>query len=286
MDYPRIAILILAHKNQQQLEKLINHLKTDFSIYVHLDLKSKLQIKNEENVQAVRRYRVNWGSYSQVLATRELMTTAGLKNYERYLLISGQCLPIKSNRDILEFFRNDDHSYILGEKLPASFWDGNGGLDRLSYFYLPGGHPRRGKYFTKYAIKLAEEMIHIIQDITKCYRKVPDNLYGGTNWFNLTHDALKTCLDKMYDNEYMRIFKHVLCVDEIVLQTILYNSKQSALCISESLRYTDWGFGMAYPRVLILKDLEKIMSSGKLFARKFDETVDSKIIDKIYEKIK
>ena len=33
------CILIAAHKNHNQIMRLINHLKTDFDLYVHIDKK-------------------------------------------------------------------------------------------------------------------------------------------------------------------------------------------------------------------------------------------------------
>ena len=54
---------------------------------------------------------------------------------------------------------------------------------------------------------------------------------------------------------------------------------------NESLRYVNWTDGPEYPKTLRLEDYAKIMNSNKLFARKFDETIDKEIIEKIYEKI-
>ena len=44
----KICFLILAHKNQSQLMRLINHLKKDFDIYIHIDKNSKLNLKSNE----------------------------------------------------------------------------------------------------------------------------------------------------------------------------------------------------------------------------------------------
>jgi hypothetical protein len=49
------------------------------------------------------------------------------------------------------------------------------------------------------------------------------------------------------------------------------------------LRYRDWGddVNALHPRNLEKKDFEKIRESDKLFARKFDMTIDPDILDMI-----
>ncbi|MCX6005834.1 MAG: glycosyl transferase [Chloroflexi bacterium] len=282
MGTTRIAILILAHKNQEQLIKLVDHLKTDFSIYVHIDRKSKIRINSENNVHSIKKFKVYWGSYNQILATRELMKIAATGNHDRYLLISGQDLPIVSNKEIIQYFISNKNNYLRGCKLPAVSSGRREDLWRMLYFYFTLGD--RGKYLNKYFL-FFEYKLRKFQDYFKLYRRIPDNMYWGCNWFNLTHEAVMICLEKMYDNKYINLFKYTKCADEVVIQSILYNSKLLSSIENEDLRYTDWSMGGSNPKVLTLEDYNKIVNSAKLFARKFDDTIDSAIIDKIYEMI-
>lgn len=78
-----------------------------------------------------------------------------------------------------------------------------------------------------------------------------------------------------------------LCADEIYKQTILCKYAADTIFYDEygnttDLRYVDWSEGEDHPKTLDDTDYEKIMSSGKLFARKFDEEKSRKIIDRIY----
>lgn len=272
----------MAHKNLEQLNKLINHLKTDFSLYIHIDRNSQIHIKNTFNVHTIKKFRSYWGSYNFVLATRELMKIASKNNHLRYLLISGQDLPIISNQDIIEFFKGNKNNYIHGEKLPAySLWAElpEGGFERLRYYYF---HDYNSKKLMKY-ISAAHLLLHSFQDLLSIYRKIPDNLYGGSNWWNLTHEAVMICLGKMYDKAFMKPFKFSRLPDELVVQSIVYNSpKVFSTIISDDLRYIDWSLGPT-PKILINEDYDKIMTSGKLFARKFDDSIDAQIIERIYK---
>ena len=66
-----------------------------------------------------------------------------------------------------------------------------------------------------------------------------------------------------------------LVPDEIFFQTLVLNSPHRDSVVDANLRYIDW----PGPRVLRADDLDALLGSGMLFARKFDETVDAEILD-------
>ena len=114
----RICFLIAAHKNQGQLLRLINHLKKDFDIYVHIDKKSKLNLESFDNVNIYKSIKVYHGGVSQVAATLFLIREAFKNNYERYIFISGQDVPLKTNKEIINFFdENKDKEFISFENI-------------------------------------------------------------------------------------------------------------------------------------------------------------------------
>jgi hypothetical protein len=49
--------------------------------------------------------------------------------------------------------------------------------------------------------------------------------------------------------------------------------------INNNLRFIDWSLGGASPKILTVKDVDHFSKSGKFFARKFDENIDSKVLD-------
>ncbi|RYZ93136.1 MAG: glycosyl transferase, partial [Sphingobacteriaceae bacterium] len=67
--------------------------------------------------------------------------------------------------------------------------------------------------------------------------------------------------------------------DEFIFQTLLYNSKFKADMVDDDLRYIDWSGGGASPKTLVMEDAEKLITSGKFFARKFDEMKDSVVMN-------
>ena len=65
----KICFLILAHKNQNQLMRLINHLKNDFDIYIHIDKNSNINFKSFDNVRIYKKINVHYAEFSQITAT-------------------------------------------------------------------------------------------------------------------------------------------------------------------------------------------------------------------------
>jgi hypothetical protein len=264
----KIAILIIIHKNQNQSSRLINYLSKNFDVYVHIDKKSNINLKEQENVFIYNKYEVYWGDFSQIKTTLLLLEEAFKKCYDRYILISGQDLPIKQNKEILEFYKYNRNEYIQFFTLPNKIWGLTkwGGLDRIYKKHVRINNKYYDKGINPY---FNSEIIY----------------YGGSNWFDLTNSTLETILSYLSKNpEYLNIFKYSLSGDEIFFQTLIKLLKIDNL-ISHNLRYIDWNYNYGFSKILCISDYNKIMNSDCLFARKFDETVDNEIIDKIYEHI-
>lgn len=91
----RVCYLILCHKNQWQVQLLINQLDDkDVFFGVHVDKKSKITIPQKSNIFFVNdesRIDIKWGDMGMVTATLRLIKVAldhGLFDY--VALLSGQ----------------------------------------------------------------------------------------------------------------------------------------------------------------------------------------------------
>ncbi|MBL1264885.1 beta-1,6-N-acetylglucosaminyltransferase [Methylomicrobium sp. RS1] len=279
----KIAILILAHKNQSQLQRLINHLKSDFDIYVHIDSNSHMDISPERNVVLVERSPVYWGSYNHIIAIIRLLKRTHEKCYDRYIFISGQDIPLKPNSSIVAFFMNNpDAQFIEAEKLPRRSWASHdGGLDRISLYY-----PNKKLHKTIYTW-LIDNLFRVIRKLQRSFPILKRDLYysywGGGASFNLTGDCVEYILSYLNNNkQYLRSFRYTRCADEIFFQTIIMNSPYASKVIQNGLRYVDFDTGPEYPRTLREDDYGKLIRSDALFARKFDATIDNIIIENIY----
>ena len=273
---------MLVHKNEKQIERLISHLSKDFDVYVHIDKRTNIEINKRKNVFVYKTYKTYWGSYNQIMATLFLLKTAYEKHYDRYILISGQDLPLVKNSEINNFFEANNNEYIDISKTPRKDRHPKHTIERLTGYYINRKYDKTNQKY-KILFRLRRKAFYIFGRLFP--RKIKYELYGGSNWTNYTHDCVKKILIYLEnDNEYIKRYKWTDCADEIFFQTIIHQLKGINI-VNDDLRYVDWESGPEKPRILREVDYEKIERTKALFGRKFDETIDNNIIEKIYIKV-
>jgi hypothetical protein len=82
--------------------------------------------------------------------------------------------------------------------------------------------------------------------------------------------------------DVVRFFEHAFIPDELFFQTVLMNSAHAESIVDDNLRYIDWAAHPG-PKILREEDLPRLLVSDKLFARKFDATVDADVLDRLDE---
>jgi len=276
----KIAIVMLIHRKDEQTVRLIRYLSRDFHVFVHIDKKSSVCPEDiiDQNVYAYKELKVYWGGYSQILAVQFLLEKAFKKGYDRYLLISGQDLPIKSNEQIIRFFYDNDKEYISIEEKVEKGTRQKGGLDRVTK-YWPNWFHRGGSLWDKYLFSLQYFLFAVYSKVSP--RATKYDFYKGPNWLNITHGCLEKIMKFLDDHpEYIRRFKWTNCADEFFYQTIVMQLENLQI-ENDSLRYIDWN-DIEYPKVLRDEDYQKLTESHCLFARKFDANIDMEIINRVY----
>jgi len=291
----RKAYLIMTHKNPGQLHRLVTRLNDGSSeFFIHVD--KKINIAPFETVKEfgdivhfTERFDAKWGSLGTIkpyLSGMKAVRKTG-RTFDRILLLSGQDYPIKSNEYINDFFKNSPHSVFVNY-FPIPNYDKWPGKDR-------GGWYRVDKYF--FGMKWHQFFCSRSLNFLSTYlpflrRKMPNGMkpYTGQTWWNLDRYALDYILDYHESNpEYLAFHKNTFVADELFVQMIIGNSKDEKLLNSienSEKRFTIWETqNSAHPKNLRKTDLGAILSSDDLFARKFDEDVDTEILDLIDEKI-
>lgn len=276
----RMAYLILAHKNSNQINMLIDSLKhNDIDIFIHLDLKSNIrdEIQQCKNVYFIEnRTNVEWGTVSQVYAMlNSLQYIHSFDSKYNYIhLISGQDFPLKNSKDIMNFFYRNNGKQFLNIWEASGFW-----YSRVAVYYpsfllinnqiikiVRGGYAR----FVM-AIPLLQRDYNLL-----------GKLYIGSQWFSITGECLAYVLDYIQNNPIVvDFYKNSLCPDELIINTIIANSPFKKDIINDNLRYIDWSEGKDSPKILTKNDLEKILDSKKIFGRKFDLDKDREIIESL-----
>ena len=289
----KIAILILLHEYSEQQKKLVNYLSTYFDIYIHIDKKTAIGVDSffGNNIFVFKKYKVYWGSYNQILATLFLFKEANKKQYDRYMLISGADIPLKTGKEINSFFMHNTKEYFESFELPALHLNGNGGFDRIDFYYSNTLSFDRATPLEKLNKKIFDKINNYIIPFAKKHKlhrsRMDISFYAGANWMNLTNDCVNQIIAFIKNNKnFLTRFKFTICADEIFFQTIIHNYVNNVEIVNDCLRYIEWESGSDHPKILKLEDYDKIKNSHCLFARKFDYIVDNFVIDKLYNDIR
>ena len=287
--FQKHAYLIIAHKLPFQLKLLLELLDDSRNdIFLLVDKNSeklfeKDQLRhslNHSSLFFVSPIRITWSAQSQILAELFLLKEATAIGYQYYHLLSGSDLPLRSQDYIHSFFSNYSGDNYVGYqcKLDKCF---RSRLDKYHFFQ---------EYFGHYRSTFVEQMRWLnmhsltIQDLLGISRLGKDSsfFHKGSNWFSITHCLAKFILTK---GTFIRhYFKYSKCGDEEIIQTITAHSPYNSTISPKGIRSIDWKRGTPY--VWQNSDYDDLMSSGRLFARKFDMNVDSNIIMRIYHSVK
>lgn len=291
------AYLILAHKNFNQLRKLVALLDDPRNdIFIHVDAKAK-DFNPEEWKDITRhshlfilpeRISVNWGGVSIMRAEIALLKAAvATGNYDYHHLLSGMDLPIKSQDEIHAFFdRNNGKEFL-------NLWEfKKSTLSRFRYFTIfPEGEGRFRTRIVNHIFKGLQMAVgfRINRDV---------DFRFGSQWFSITDNFARYVVEN--EDWLEKVFRHTSTCDEIFLPTLIASSpfknnlylptpvKNQKEVNMSNLRFIDWtrGESIRHPWTFRADDMSLLEGVEHFWARKFDETVDTEIIDMIYNKLR
>ena len=286
----KLAILLMIHKNLEQVKRLITALSHPcITVFIHPDKKmsfnqADLELPGVVLLPEEKRVDVRWGAISLVDATLNLLDYA-LKydKFDYYWICSGQDFPLVKSDEIVLFLQKKRCNFI-------DFWESH------DYKYNKDNHlDKRNKIWfpvwiisTKLYLRILKRLyIEITGGYNRTWRiferksKTVNKFYFGSEWWCLNTETvswINEYLDKHPD--YYRFYMHSLCPDESFFHTLVMMSPYKNN-IEEYLHYIDWSQGGNHPKILTCNDYQAIIESGKLMARKFDIDIDKKIFDLI-----
>ncbi len=292
----RHAFLIIAHANWRQLGDLVSLLDDpQHDIYLHIDRRAQgfdegalRACARRSAVHVYREYAVYWGDVSQMRAPIHLMKQASAAaEYDYYHILSGMDLPLKTNAELHAFFEANPGREFLSVRELNPKKDAE--KIRRAQIYHPLTRQRTKSKIVEYIDK-ALIGLQIILSIDRLRGEAWQIMYGS-NWASLTHDFVRCVCD--HEEKLNRLFRMTNNADELYLQTIAHNCGfmdriyQPKNGERVNLHYTDWKRGNGKsPHTFRIDDYEMLRSNINLFARKFSETVDRAIIDRIIADLK
>lgn len=278
------AFLILAHNNPAHIARLITSLiaPTHF-FFVHIDKKSKDDFSCLESLPNCKllkkRVSCNWGGFSLVEATLNLLTEAyHAQDFSYFHLLSGADYFCSTNEEFDRFFENNTKSYLELSDGSAFEW-------RLKIFTFNDFINRRGRW--KNILWHTDDIQKRLLPYITIRKPIKETFYYGSQWFSLSQEVVRYLLDFCKNNrKFVRRFYLTFVPDESFFHMILMNGPMASQIEPYNLRFIDWKRKVPkepLPRTLSIDDYDDIIKSKCFFCRKIDVTRSAQLLDKLDE---
>jgi hypothetical protein len=317
----KLAILILAHKNLGQLKRLVLKLNNENAdIFIHID--KKWNLKNDEIISikelnktqifiCENRISAFLDKWSLVEAIMEIIRTAKwVENkkkkvkYHYFALLSGQDYPIKPMTFIINLLSSaypkpfiDCTPFDKKNWLKKKFKSLPVENDIRLWFRLnmKPGVLRKGLKLPLF-IYISFLKLFIPTPFIKL-KKLKCELFGGSAWWILPNVVIDEVYKKFFESSdlIVNILSKTFTPEETFFQIMTMQSKVAPLveindkkdirqnCLTYA-HFRDEGKPFTgHPYILLKDDFNKLKNLPHLFARKFDNTVDSEILQLIDE---
>lgn len=214
-------------------------------------------------------------------------------SYDWIVYLSGQCYPVQPLKRFEERLATGDADGFL------RFWEAwnpdnpwgraSQGVRRYGYQYrdVPGCPPQALRILRPLNGIQSRAHVHLTYGPRVGWRRpAPFGpglvCYGGRQWTTLSRACAEHVLEESRARpELMEWFRHTLCPDEAVVQTLLVNCGRFRL-VDDDLRYVDFvGGRRGHPRTLTVADLPEITGGRYYFARKLDLETDPELFDRL-----
>lgn len=290
-----IAYFIMVHRYPDQFKKLFKAIYDTKNYYlIHIDKGSSKQFYQETqdflldypNTHILKSQNIVWGGYSMVDAElKGIKTLLGISAvWDHYINLSGQDFPLKSQSFIMDYLnQNKGKNFLLvsdqAKKRPNT-------LNRIKNYFVESklgfiGKPVKRKFLSK------------------------TTPYIGGQWKILSRECCEFISTSPQVSKFKKYYRNTLIPDESFFQTVLMNTDYTGTIINNDKRAIIWvpditaklkfkrftdnetkalvasGKIKLRPKVFTINDLTYLKLSTALFARKFDELIDSAIMQSL-----
>lgn len=274
---------ITCHKLTQPLIHTVTYFSSfeENIVLIHVDKKSNIEdflFLKAKNVHFIEnRISILWGNVSQIISTIELMKYSLKYEYEYFFLLSGDDIPLRSNKDLNNFlYKNIKYDFIHYQDGKTPYINPE---DRVKYNYPSFFFLKKKTFY----IRLKKFFVYTFKDVfykNKLFNDYKINipkLYKGTNWFGLKKSTIVYISEYISNNSwFLDLFEKSVCGDEIFFHSIIKANDKIILFDNpnyghKALRYIDWVSGPEYPKILNEEDSSNMKKSNYFFARKVHE---------------
>lgn len=273
-----IAYLILVHRLPKQFKRLFKAIYSPNNYYlIHIDKKANIDLHEEikefindfQNTYILESENIVWGGYSMVQVElngiKKLLEISD--EWDFFINLSGQDYPLKSQKEITNYLsENKNNNYL---KVVNQLLERPETMNRIEKYFVDNGNN--------------------ISEIKDKKREYLENVtpYIGGQWMILTRKCCDFIINDFESKRFEEYYLNTLIADESFFQTLLMNTSFKWKIINDDKRsiiwVADWDIKLR-PKTLNKTDIDFLSINENLFARKFDDNIDSEIIDKIKSK--
>jgi len=289
----QVAYFVMVHRFPEQFKRLFKAIYHPENYYlIHLDKKTSLEIYDDiqdfltdfQNTYILESKNVVWGGYSMIQA--EL---SGIKylldinaEWDFFINLSGQDFPLKSQDFIRDFLgKNKGNNFI---KIANQATNRPETMNRIENYFVETDTGFSGVPYKRAYLK------NVIS-------------YIGGQWMILTRECCEFICNSGEVKKFEDYYLHTLIPDESFFQTVMMNTSFNGKIINDDKRAIIWipdigiklrsktltesdtksliasGKIKLRPKTFTTQDISFLLASNALFARKFDENMDSNILD-------
>lgn len=294
-----LAFHVLAHRQPTQVARLVRAiLRPEHLLVLHFDRKapeSLLQLGRElasahANVVLQRPREVVWfgwqGLHTQLEAMRIALQVS--RDWTHFITLSGADFPLQPVESTAARLAQVPTTSFLTAADATRLW--NDAWNRIERYHVASPLLLRllGLPFLGRRIKAACGWTNqALPWIPRLRRRYPAQwpYLGGSNWCMLAREACEWLTTDPEAISFARWIRHVGNPDEMYFQSTLRSGRFKGRIENRSGHFIEFPPNAASPRIFVHSDWERLVASGAPFARKFDETVDSKILDRLEERV-
>lgn len=264
------AMIITAYRDYDSLCRVVRALSARALCFVHVDARSAItqeetaRLDAMENVRAICRYRVNWGSIHHLYALLDLCRMAlGDSRVTHLHLISAQDFPVVPADEFERFFEGDGRihmQYLTTADCPEL-------AHRFEHYHfmhwINYRDPAERVQNWVGRIDRWQDMLHVRRRFTPAHK--------GLVWLSLPRAAAEHAVGAPQNKRLLRRLRLTYIPEEFFFQNAFEGTAFESEITGDALRFSIWDAPeRGLPALLNAGDLAAIDASGCLFARKID----------------
>jgi hypothetical protein len=287
-----VVYIVISHRNPEQVVRLVRVLREGPSCRVLVRHDPRGERLERARIEAAGgepledRIKMRWGRWSQLkLLLACLREAAERHDPDWTLFLSGQDYPLRPLADIEAGLDASPADARLGSVRQVETRRPAAGEDEF-FLRCRYRHYARPRVFPSSLPRSIRPLAYAreLPPLVGVRRTVPAPLtfFASDDWLTLGRAGIRAVLAASRHRRLMRHFRRVAVPSESFFASVLLGDP-SLIVERDDRRFASFAHGAAHPDTLTSKDYDRLLASGADFARKFDVTSDSRVLDMLDE---